>query len=611
MFQGFYLTRRKLFQFKSCRAPFASAPKEGVLRIRHKQSSVRFYVSLTAAVVTVCVTANAYAMGRGGGKGGGGNDGGDTSFTCEAAEFFVVPGDLVTRNEVDGSYRLRNYAPIDTTVEERFENFLNAIGEPLPPQKSCIPPQDPLRYGFIAEDPTTPELISPLDHLGYTLVFSDEFPSSPDNPDLSNTFNSLKWSSKYPFSTDAKFNTIPGEDDHWNVNTTGRYPGETNYNPEMGVPPSNENFFNNTSELDYLDTLFDIPNYGNTGEPQAPVFSNSDEILSIAAYENPAPLRLNDNKPYLSGLISSAANPDLATSANVHGFEFRYGYVEASVKLPLDGNGFRAALWLYSDNAFFNQVSSDNNITHEIDFMEYLPNTREMAHTMDAPRYDLQTSLFGGVDNLSAQRNEGGWNIMTYGTIFHAYHYDNNARRTPTNWTFNGEARYQDRRAVALGEPVERNGTTDTAVLPPADSFHKFAVLWLPEKIEWYVNDVLIHRAVPPDSDYGGEDPGFQAVVDIFDKRMYIIANLAMGLDGFEGPMDTSVYDADTGKGPTFEIDYIRVYQDTVTPGSPHIRCGFGTDIRCNKYVDLVVPEGGGDTGGGGGGPPPGKGKNR
>ena len=535
-------------------------------------------------VLLAAVTTNVTAMGKP--DRGGGDSGGDTSIDCTAVEFFIVPGDLVSDSDVSGWWKRRAY----TGVEDWFSTF---VGGALPPESGCT---DPIRYGFVETDPTAPSArSSPIDFLGYSLVFEDNFDSSPDNPDLSNTFNSRKWSSKYPFSTDAKINTIPGEDDHWNVNTTGRYPGETNYSYDSA--PSTVNFFNNPSEIDFLDTLFDIPEWGADDESTGtPVFENSDGTLRITAYENPEPLRrINDEKGYLSGLISSAANPDPTKkdSVGAHGFEFRYGYVEARAKLPVKGNGFRAALWLYSDNAFFNQVSSNNNVTHEIDFMEYLPNTPVNSAT---PSYQLQTSLFGGVDNLG---RDDGWKIMTYDTIFHAYHYNNNAKRTPTNWTFNGEARYQARRETALGE----SSMDGSVVQPPQDQFHKFAVLWLPEKIEWYVNDVLIHRAVPAGPD-AAEIPGFQSVVDhIFNKRMYIIANLAMGLDVFEGPMDVNAYE--DGKGPSFEIDYIRVYQNT--ENAEHVRCGINTNEPCNTTIGVTDSSDEGGTGG----RPPGKGKPR
>ena len=485
-------------------------------------------------------------QGNGGGKGGGGDDGG-TSEPTDAE----ICSTVLTTSCLVGS-------------QDGFQKGEPQEGSEFPPGCSVL------------------ELVEPADKFtlppGYQLVFEDEFAGIPSNADYSNTVDYTRWSTKYPFAIDAKFNTIPGEDQHWNVNTTGRYPGE-------GLDLTN--FYNNQSQIDFIDALFDISHVDeeNTdGRDMAPVFALNDGMLDITAYKNPEDQqirRINKAKPFLSGLISSHANPDPDNDVAAHGFEFRYGYFESQVVLPENGNGFRAALWLYSDNAYYNEqlrdhpelfISNDNR--HEIDVMEYLPNTQ----IGESPCWLPQESLFGG--GVTNSTKADAHKVMTYDTIFHTYHYDNASKRTPNNWTFNGESHYTDRRNLAFKDKP----ASDAPFAFEAGQPIKFGLLWEHNLIEWYVNNVLVHRVVEGDSNQ--EIPGLQHVANVFDKRMYIMANLAMGLDVFEGEeIDQSVFDAADGRGPTFSVDYIRVYQDT-TDGSSHEWCGRGLDSSGNEVLE-------------------------
>jgi beta-glucanase (GH16 family) len=81
----------------------------------------------------------------------------------------------------------------------------------------------------------------------------------------------------------------------------------------------------------------------------------------------------------------------------------------------------------------------------------------------------------------------------------------------------------------------------------PFDQFIKFTLIWTPEKIEWFANDIKYHEYKKPADDYR---------VWPFDKEFYLILNLAYGGDwgGYDG--------VDDSKLPhQFLIDYVRVYQ--------------------------------------------------
>jgi beta-glucanase (GH16 family) len=69
--------------------------------------------------------------------------------------------------------------------------------------------------------------------------------------------------------------------------------------------------------------------------------------------------------------------------------------------------------------------------------------------------------------------------------------------------------------------------------------YHTFAVEWEPDKLTWFVDDVIRHQVT-------GHSP---------QVPMYVLANLAVGGDWPGAP------NADTGFPATFKIDYIRVYE--------------------------------------------------
>ena len=82
-----------------------------------------------------------------------------------------------------------------------------------------------------------------------------------------------------------------------------------------------------------------------------------------------------------------------------------------------------------------------------------------------------------------------------------------------------------------------------------ADNFHRYGVHWQPGKITWYVDGNLVHTYEDPD-----------ATANDAYQLMYVIANLAVGGNFNTQPVDSSKLPA------SFDIDYIRVYQELDTP---------------------------------------------
>ena len=407
-----------------------------------------------------------------------------------------------------------------------------------------------------SEDSCTGTTPSTLDLAGYTPVFEYEFGTPISNPDEMNSVDYTIWSTRFPFG-DWKNNTA-GPDDMWNVNTTGLEPGigwENNHYPNMQT---------------FLDQLVGKEIYSIVDCEEC----STGKALKIKAYKNPWKNQINKRNDYLAGVISSHSKPGTS-----FGLEYRYGYLEFRLKLPEQGNGFRAAGWAYGDNGYYNAVYP-RPIVSEIDAVEYLPNTRCGTGT---PGEDvvLQSDLFKLV-------NDEDLNIQTWQTIFNSYHTNigtGSYVRTPTNWHFNHESPYGPGRC-AVNNTIFGNGVADAIDYGnPLTGFVTYGVLWEADRIEWYVNGILAHTALG--QNFSGDYIKVPmrpptANVPISSTRKYIIANLAMGNPNFEGSVDASLFDAINGGGPELLIDYIRLSQKNsvhpptaVMPGNSYW-CGLG-----------------------------------
>lgn len=89
--------------------------------------------------------------------------------------------------------------------------------------------------------------------------------------------------------------------------------------------------------------------------------------------------------------------------------------------------------------------------------------------------------------------------------------------------------------------------------------FHEYAVLWLPTKLEYYIDNVKYYEILLNDGTFSDPDKlPCRGSTTPFDEPTNFIFNIAVGGGFFEGfpPMDPS-----TWTKPTLEIDWVRIYQ--------------------------------------------------
>jgi beta-glucanase (GH16 family) len=97
-----------------------------------------------------------------------------------------------------------------------------------------------------------------------------------------------------------------------------------------------------------------------------------------------------------------------------------------------------------------------------------------------------------------------------------------------------------------------------------SDAFHTFAVEWEMDEVRWYVDDTMYHKMNLVRSFYSGVGPNpYTANRQPFEQRFHILLNLAIGGGFFPaGTYGTlSAQDAQQWVNPTYQIDFIRVYQ--------------------------------------------------
>jgi beta-glucanase (GH16 family) len=82
--------------------------------------------------------------------------------------------------------------------------------------------------------------------------------------------------------------------------------------------------------------------------------------------------------------------------------------------------------------------------------------------------------------------------------------------------------------------------------VPVSDGFHKFAIEWQPNRIDWYVDGILYHSATP-----ANVAPNQW----VFNHPFFLIMNLAVG-GNFGGPLDPNVVFP-----KSMLVDYVRVFQ--------------------------------------------------
>nr|WP_241242278.1 glycoside hydrolase family 16 protein [Thalassotalea sp. G2M2-11] len=240
-------------------------------------------------------------------------------------------------------------------------------------------------------------------------------------------------------------------------------------------------------------------------------------ILKIVAHKEDfsGPAAQDDDPNY---------NPDNTrtlpyTSARLrtkHKADWRYGRFEISAKLP-QGQGTWPAIWMLPTEWVYGGWAGSG----EIDIVEAV--------------------------NLKAQSDETGVAAGTEETRVHGtLHY---GRAWPEN-VYSGQAFHLP------------DG------LNPADDFHEYAVEWQEGEIRWYVDD--IHYATQTEdgwySQYMNDDGNLingQGSAP-FDQAFHLILNFAIG-GAWSANVNEKGIDA-TVFPQAFEIDYVRVYECSVSP---------------------------------------------
>lgn len=230
---------------------------------------------------------------------------------------------------------------------------------------------------------------------------------------------------------------------------------------------------------------------------------NNEMMLLVADYVSDVDLTCKDlEKPvggwcnitdehhirYISGALESIDK------------SYLYGYFEMRCKVPVHKSAF-PAFWLWS-SCKANDTNCDDPHYDEIDIFEY-----SWVFT-DTSEYKYTSALYLG-DNR----------VFTAGT------YINNDGETDSLW-WEGAARVFPR----ISEDK-----------PSVDQWNTWGCLWMPDKVEWYLNGELFNSLYDVDK--------------IPHNPMYLIINYA--IDNYALDEDGVYYDIND----TMYIDYIRAYQ--------------------------------------------------
>ena len=96
----------------------------------------------------------------------------------------------------------------------------------------------------------------------------------------------------------------------------------------------------------------------------------------------------------------------------------------------------------------------------------------------------------------------------------------------------------------SAGSPKKNEVAVDPSL---SEEFHLFSVIWTPESIEWFVDDIRYHRVQKVD--FGETTPW------VFDAPFFLILNLAVG-GQFVGPVGSrTVFPAE------MLVDFVRIYE--------------------------------------------------
>ncbi len=124
------------------------------------------------------------------------------------------------------------------------------------------------------------------------------------------------------------------------------------------------------------------------------------------------------------------------------------------------------------------------------------------------------------------------------------------------------------------GTGHQSSGTKSASIVNPFNKFIKFAIIWTPDKIEWYANDVKYFTYTKKSDDYRTWP---------FNKEFYLILNLAYG-----GTWGGTAGVDDTKLPHKFLIDYVRVYQlqDSEGPFSISIQPSKHGKVELSPFME-------------------------
>lgn len=229
------------------------------------------------------------------------------------------------------------------------------------------------------------------------------------------------------------------------------------------------------------------------------VFDNTNEMmLLIADYVSDTDLNCDDlEKPqgtncridtaynirYLSGVIESVAN------------SFLYGYFEIRCKMPVHKGAF-PAFWLYNSKR-----SGSDTFYEEIDIFEYSWEITKQLYNPDS-------------------HGDGDSRCYTMGMYYNTTGNSDNIKKC----------------SVAK----KRSRLSDEC--PSMNDWNVFGCLWMPDKVEWYINGEMVNSYYDMDS--------------IPRHELYLIANYAINSYAYDKD-EKEFYD----NCDTMYIDYIRAYQ--------------------------------------------------
>lgn len=193
-------------------------------------------------------------------------------------------------------------------------------------------------------------------------------------------------------------------------------------------------------------------------------------------------------------------------SVRTHGkLDFLYGRIEARMRLPKGKGAFPAFWTLGSDFHLDGRISSKHGYgwpqSGEIDIMEMIgAPTEERAAQGEIP-------------------GNGTSNSAIHGTAHFYYEH-------VTDPDGDGAYGYVDSNNNYIGKNIAGGHSLDVDF---NDDFHVFGINWSPDKIEWYVDDVVYNTLTFEDPDNPDNQARLNAAKMAFNRPQYIQLNLATG----------------------------------------------------------------------------------